>query len=168
MFAVPWPISERQPTRSIEPMKTPVHLLNRRQAVAAVALTLSTSALLGACSETGAANDPLRVGIEEGRQLFESHQVAMFDIREPDEHATGVADGAQLLPMSQLQARVNEIPNDPAQPVLIICNTQNRSSKVAQALKDSGWSNVRFVHGGMSTWAKNGWPMVKPLIAGRS
>lgn len=142
--------------------------LTRRQAITTVALTLSTSVLLGACSESGAANDPQRVSIEEGHQLFESHQVTLFDIREADEHATGVAEGAKLLPMSQLQKRVGEIPNDPAQPVLIICATQNRSSKVAQALKDAGWTNVRYVQGGMSTWAKNGWPMVKPLSASRS
>ncbi|MEX1165683.1 MAG: rhodanese-like domain-containing protein, partial [Hydrogenophaga sp.] len=104
---------------------------------------------------------------EEGRQLFERYQVTLFDIREPDEHATGVADGAKLLPMSQLQKRVGEIPNDPAQPVLIICNTQSRSSKVAQALKEAGWNNVRYVHGGMSTWAQNGWPMVKPPLPGQ-
>jgi rhodanese-related sulfurtransferase len=136
--------------------------MNRRLAMATAAIGLTASALLSACSVSDAANDPLRVSIEEGRQLFESHQVTLFDIREPDEHATGVAEGAKLLPMSQLEKRAGEIPNDPAQPVLIICNTQNRSSKVAQALKDSGWNNVRYVHGGMSTWAKNGWPMVKP------
>ncbi|AOW12008.1 hypothetical protein LPB72_13440 [Hydrogenophaga crassostreae] len=137
--------------------------LSRRQALTTVAFSFALSAGLTACSASDAANDPLRVGIEEGRQLFESHQVTLFDIREPDEHATGVAEGASLLPMSQLQKRVNEIPNDPAQPVLIICNTQNRSSKVAEALKDAGWNNVRYVQGGMSTWAKNGWPMVKPM-----
>jgi rhodanese-related sulfurtransferase len=137
--------------------------MNRRQAMAAVTVTLTTSMLLSACAESGAANDPLRVSLEEGRQLLENHQVTLFDVREPDEHATGVADGAKLLPMSQLQKRVSEIPNDPTQPVLIICNTQNRSSKVAGALKEAGWSNVRYVQGGMSTWAKNGWPMVKPL-----
>jgi rhodanese-related sulfurtransferase len=107
--------------------------------------------------------DPLRVSLEEGRQLFESRQVLMFDIREPAEHATGIADGARLLPMSQLKQRLGEIPNDPAQPVLLICNTQNRSSKVVQAMKDAGWTNVRYVHGGMSDWAKKGWPMVKPF-----
>lgn len=118
--------------------------------------------LLGACSEAASASDPLRVSLEEGRQLFESKQALMFDIREADEHATGVASGALLLPMSQLNQRVGEIPKDPAQPVLVICNTQNRSSKVVQAMKEAGWTNVRYVHGGMSTWAKNGWPMVKP------
>ena len=135
----------------------------RRQTLARLALGLCTGILLGACSPEPETPDPLRVSIEEGRQLLESQQAAMFDIREPDEHATGVANGAKLLPMSQLNQRVNEIPKDPAQPVLIICNTQNRSSKVVQALKEAGWNNVRYVHGGMSTWAKNGWPMVKPL-----
>ena len=136
--------------------------MNRRLAMATAALGLTASALLSACSASEGANDPLRVSLEEGRQLFESQQVTLFDIREPDEHATGVAEGARLLPMSQLEKRAGEIPNDPAQPVLIICNTQNRSGKVAHALKDSGWTNVRYVQGGMSTWAKNGWPMVKP------
>jgi rhodanese-related sulfurtransferase len=118
--------------------------------------------LVAGCTGTDTP-DPLRVSLEEGRQLFETRQALMFDIREPVEHATGIANGARLLPMSQLKERLGEIPNDPAQPVLIICNTQNRSSKVVQAMKDAGWTHVRYVHGGMSDWARNGWPMVKPF-----
>lgn len=137
--------------------------LTRRQTLARLGLGLGVATLLGACTPAADSADPLRVSLEEGRQLLDSRQVLMFDIREPHEHATGVADGARLLPMSQLNQRVSEIPNDPAQPVLIICNTQNRSSKVVQAMKDAGWTHVRYVHGGMSTWAKNGWPMVKPF-----
>jgi len=125
-------------------------------------LGAATLALAAGCSAE-ATPDPLRVSLEEGRQLFESQQVVMFDIREPDEHATGVANGALLLPMSQLNQRAGEIPKDPTQPVLIICNTQNRSSKVVQAMKDAGWTNVRYVNGGMSDWARKGWPMVKPF-----
>lgn len=141
------------------------HLHTRRKVLnrwVALGLALGAGALLSACSEAPSDADPLRVSLEEGRQLFESKQVLMFDIREPKEHATGVASGAVLLPMSQLNQRLNEIPKDPAQPVLLICNTQNRSGKVAQSMKDAGWTNVRYVHGGMSTWAQNGWPMVKP------
>ena len=143
-----------------------LHQQPRRQALQRlVAMGLGGSAivsLLTACTETPSAPDPLRVSLEEARQLFESQQVAMYDIREADEHATGVANGALLLPMSQLNQRAHEIPKDPTQPVLIICNTQNRSSKVVEAMKEAGWSNVRYVNGGMSTWARNGWPMVKP------
>ncbi|MEY4754456.1 MAG: hypothetical protein RJA44_2131 [Pseudomonadota bacterium] len=84
----------------------------------------------------------------------------VFDIREPQEHATGVASGARLLPLSQLGARLGEIPKD--QPVLLMCNTQNRSRKAAEALWQRGYTQVRYVQGGMSQWAARGWPMVAP------
>jgi rhodanese-related sulfurtransferase len=132
-----------------------------RGSILALASLLFLPALTGCSREPD--HDPLRVDLEEGRALFESRQALMFDIRENDEHATGIANGAHLLPMSQLKQRLGEIPQDPAQPVLIICNTQNRSSKVVQAMKEAGWNNVRYVHGGMSRWARNGWPMVRPF-----
>ena len=86
----------------------------------------------------------------------------MIDIREPKEHATGVAQGVRLMPMSQVAQRVSEIPKQADQPVLLICNTQNRSRAVTQALQEQGFTNIRYVQGGMSAWAQRGWPMVKP------
>jgi rhodanese-related sulfurtransferase len=73
-----------------------------------------------------------------------------------------VIAGARLLPMSQLKTRVGEIPSGANQPVLLICNTQNRSSATWKALREQGYTNVRFVQGGMSEWNKRGWPTVKP------
>ncbi len=125
------------------------------------ALGASAALALGACSP--ATPPEWQVSLDEARQLLEQGQTLVFDIREPDEHATGVAQGMRLLPMSQLEKRASEIPNDPAQPVLIICNTQNRSSKVVEAMREAGWTHVRYVNGGMSEWAKRGWPMFKPL-----
>lgn len=124
----------------------------------AIVLLLITFGLT-ACARTEA---DWRVTLEEGRAILENRQAIVFDIREPQEHATGVAEGALLLPMSQLNQRVGEIPRDPDQPVLLICNTQNRSSRVVQALREAGWTNVRYVNGGMSDWARRGWPMVNP------
>ena len=103
------------------------------------------------------------VNLDEARALLESGQIVLIDIREPREHATGVAAGARLLPMSQLNQRLAEIPTDPAKPVLLICNSQNRSPAVLRALRNTGgYAHVRYVHGGMSEWARRGWPMVKP------
>ncbi len=124
-------------------------------ATAALGLTL-----LAACGQSVNAAD--RVSLDEARAAHEAGQVQMIDIREPQEHATGVAAGVQLLPMSQLGRRLAEIPADPARPVLLICNTQNRSSATLKALRKSGFGHVRFVDGGMSEWARRGWPMVKP------
>ena len=102
------------------------------------------------------------LSLEQARAEHDSGKVLMIDIREPQEHSTGVAQGVVLLPMSQLAQRVSEIPKDADRPVLLICNTQNRSRAVTQALQEQGFTNIRYVNGGMSEWAKRGWPMVKP------
>lgn len=106
--------------------------------------------------------DENTLSLDDARAAFESGRAVLIDIREPDEHATGVAAGALLLPMSQLGRRLAEIPTDPARPVLLICNTQNRSSRTLRALRERGYGHVRYVEGGMSEWARRGWPMVKP------
>ena len=116
-----------------------------------------------AFSQAALAADAPSVTLEEARAKSEAGQVVLIDIREPREHATGVAQGAKLLPLSQVNQRIAEIPTDPSKPVLIICNTQNRSSALLKSLRNAGgYDHVQFVSGGMSEWAKRGWPMVKP------
>jgi rhodanese-related sulfurtransferase len=100
------------------------------------------------------------VDLDTMRAALKDKSAIVFDIREPNEHATGVADGAHLLPMSQLNQRLAEIPKD--QPVLLVCNTQNRSAKVADALRQRGYTQVQYVSGGMSGWNQRGLPVVKP------
>lgn len=123
--------------------------------------TVVTMLVLGGVAATAWADD-LSVSLEEARAAWESGRALLIDIREPNEHATGVAAGATLLPMSQLGRRLAEIPVDPGKPVLLICNTQNRSSRTLKALRERGYGHVRFVNGGMSEWARRGWPMVAP------
>lgn len=98
--------------------------------------------------------------LEAARDALARHSAIVFDVREPDEHARGVAPGMRLLPMSQIGQRLAEIPKD--QPVILVCNTQNRSKATARALRERGWTNVRYAAGGMSEWARRGWPMVAP------
>jgi len=134
----------------------------RRFGLLGVALTLSW---LAACSNADEA-EGRSVSLDVARAELATGRVRLFDIREPQEQATGVAAGATLLPMSQLGARLGEIPRDAAQPVLLICQTQNRSSKVAAALREQGYTNVRYVRGGMGGWAGKGWPLVVPPPGG--
>lgn len=119
---------------------------------------------LTACGQAEA--DRNSVSLEQARAEHEAGRAVLIDIREPDEHATGVAAGARLLPMRQIGRRLNEIPTDPGTPVHLICNTQNRSSAVLRALREHGYAHVRYVNGGMSEWARRGWPMVKPTGPG--
>ena len=137
---------------------SPLSWLSRRRTMT---LALLATALVAAGCDPAVADADV-VSLDTARAEFEAGRAVLIDIREPAEHATGVAAGAQLLPMRQLGARLGEIPQDPAQPVLLICNTQNRSKATLKALRERGYGHVRYVSGGMSEWARRGWPMVKP------
>ncbi|EHR68981.1 Rhodanese-related sulfurtransferase [Burkholderiales bacterium JOSHI_001] len=101
--------------------------------------------------------------LEEARAALQAPgQTLVIDIRETDEHAQGVAQGAKLVPMRQVAAQWASLVPDKNKPVLLMCRTQNRSSALAKALREQGITNVRHVEGGMSEWARRGWPMVKP------
>ncbi|MDP2006977.1 MAG: rhodanese-like domain-containing protein [Rubrivivax sp.] len=132
----------------------------RRQFGAVLASLLGITGL-GLAGGADAAS-PDAVSLDTARAELEAGRAVVFDIREPMEHAGGVAAGARLLPMRQMGARLAEIPTDPKQPVLLICNTQNRSKATLEALRQRGYPNVRYVEGGMSEWARRGWPMVPP------
>ena len=126
----------------------------------AFVLTLAcTGALLTmGCSASAAPS----VALEDAREALQTSSAVVVDIREPMEHATGVAKGALLIPTSQFGQRLAELPKPGKAPFLVICNTQNRSSKVVEQLQSMGYTNARYVNGGMSQWAARGWPMVKP------
>ena len=131
----------------------------RRRGLRAVTLLALASLSLSAA----AAGDDRTVSLEQARADHEAGRVVLIDIREPHEHARGVAAGAKLLPMQQLDRRLAEIPKDPSKPVYLICNTQNRSSYTLSALRRmGGYDHVRSVEGGMSEWVRRGWPVVRP------
>ena len=120
------------------------------------------SSLLVTLSACSSGNEADKVSLQQARAEHEAGRVLLIDIRETREHQTGVAQGAVLLPMSQLSQKQTLIPKNPDQPVLLICNTQNRSKASLEKLKAQGYQNIRYVEGGMSEWASKGWPMVAP------
>lgn len=121
-------------------------------------------AIAAGCAQADPAD---AVSLAEARAAHDAGTAILIDVREPQEHAQGVAKGAKLLPMSQLAERVGEIPTDASRPVYLICATQNRSRASLNALRERGaYGHVRFVSGGMSGWMRQGWPVVRPGHAG--
>lgn len=145
-------------------MPTSIHRRRLRTALLLPLLTMTALSLFAVEYGHAAPGEPapLSVSLDAARQAHERGEALLIDIREPDEHARGVAAGARLLPMSQLRQRLAEIPADPNKPVLLICNTQNRSAATLRALRPHGYAHVRFVNGGMSEWVRRGWQVVKP------
>ncbi|CAM8661799.1 PspE Rhodanese-related sulfurtransferase [Oxalobacteraceae bacterium] len=103
-----------------------------------------------------------QVNLDDARLLMDSGAVIVIDIRERNEHVTGVAKGMNLIPMSILDIQLTELLKDPKQSIFLICNTQNRSRKVVLDFQSRGYSNVQYVIGGMSEWTKRGWGLETP------
>lgn len=81
----------------------------------------------------------------------------IIDVREPEEHAQGVAPGVTLLPMSQFMEREAELPEEG--PLYIICAAGGRSARVVAYLEQRGIEAVNVL-GGMGAWAQAGLPVV--------
>ena len=77
----------------------------------------------------------------------------MLDVREADEWDAGHAPTAQHLPMSELVARIDELPDD--DPLYVVCRSGNRSARVVAYLAAQGYPAVN-VDGGMQAWSAQG------------
>ena len=74
----------------------------------------------------------------------------LVDVRERDELVELRPLDAVLLPMSELPARLDELPTD--RPLMLICRSGARSGRVAAFLLQQGFADVANVDGGMLAW----------------
>jgi rhodanese-related sulfurtransferase len=82
----------------------------------------------------------------------------LLDVREPWEWQTARIDGAQLIPMREVPARLQEL--DSARDVVAICHHGGRSQQVAMFLEKNGFSKVHNLQGGVDAWSRTVDPAV--------
>jgi sulfur dioxygenase len=84
--------------------------------------------------------------------------VNVLDVRTPVEFAgeLGHLEGAQLIPLDELRARVAEVGAD--KPVVIVCQTGRRSGLATMILAKGGVTRVANIAGGMIRWRELGLP----------
>jgi rhodanese-related sulfurtransferase len=81
----------------------------------------------------------------------------VLDVREDDEWVHGHIDGATHIPMGEVPARLDELPE--GDPLYVTCRGGGRSARVAAWLNQNGYDAVN-VAGGMGEWEAAGKPMV--------
>jgi len=77
----------------------------------------------------------------------------LLDVREPWEFQACRIEGARLLPMRELPARIGEL--DPAAETVVICHHGGRSLQAAMFLERQGFSCVHNLSGGVDAWARS-------------
>lgn len=76
----------------------------------------------------------------------------LLDVRQPWEYDICKLDNAQLVPMSQIPTKIDELDKD--QEIVVICHHGIRSRQVANYLESSGFTNVINLNGGVAAWAQ--------------
>jgi rhodanese-related sulfurtransferase len=84
--------------------------------------------------------------------------VFLLDVREDDEWTAGHAPGAVHVPMMEIPARTDEVPED--RDVVVVCRMGQRSAQVVAYLRQHGWDRAINLDGGMAGWDAAGRPMV--------
>lgn len=76
-----------------------------------------------------------------------------LDVREPSEVAIAAIDGAMVLPMSQLTARLTELDEHAEDKVVVFCHGGVRSMQVTAFLREHGFEDVMSMAGGIDAWS---------------
>ena len=74
----------------------------------------------------------------------------LIDVREPIELQGGNIPNSINIPMQEIPARLNELPND--RPLVIYCHLGIRSLHVINYLKSNGYENLSNLTGGIDAW----------------
>lgn len=85
-------------------------------------------------------------------------EATIVDVREEDEFAGARVAGATNVPLSELAARLDDIPRD--RTVYIMCLSGGRSARATAFLAEQGLDVVNVL-GGISQWHGDGLPIVQ-------
>lgn len=105
-----------------------------------------------------------RVQPAEAAQLVRDKKAMLVDVREPDEWTEGVAEPAELLPMSDLLGPRKQWKPFLAQvgerEIILYCRSGSRSGHVARILAAEGFKTANA--GSVDAWQNAGLPMGRP------
>jgi rhodanese-related sulfurtransferase len=99
---------------------------------------------LGAMSYSEVTPEEIRARLSRGEDVF------LLDVREPDEVQEWAYPIGVNIPLGQLGARLDELPQD--RTIVVACHVGGRSAQAATALSEAGWTAENLT-GGALAWA---------------
>ena len=112
--------------------------------------------LLTGCGETtsnaSSEDGYQQISQEEAKEMMDTQDVIILDVREQDEYDSGHIPGAVLLPVGTIdEETAAEVRPEKDSTVLVYCRSGNRSKTASSALAELGYTNI-YEFGGINTW----------------
>ena len=97
------------------------------------------------------------------QRIDAGEDILLLDVRTAEDYdgEQGHIAGSTLVPLEQLEQRIDEISDYYEKTVVTICRTDRKSSKAAQILAEKGFADVHVAKMGMTDWIKNEYPVEK-------
>ena len=90
------------------------------------------------------------IAIDQAEDAIRDADV-LVDVREVHEHQIGNIPYAKLIPLGELPKRVSEL--NPAEEIVVHCKSGMRSAKACDFLRQSGFTKVKNMKGGILLWS---------------
>jgi len=135
------------------------------QRVLAILLSLATLSCLWACGDNpgqAAAGEKVFRSLKpvEAKALIESKKdLAIIDVRSPEELVHGSIPGAKLIPFTELAKGRASLPE--GRPLLLVCAVGGRSYAVGRYFSGNGYREIYNLEGGISAWKAAGLPLAR-------
>lgn len=84
-------------------------------------------------------------------RLAKDTDIVLLDVREPFEHAERHIEGCVLIPLGQLENRLDELQSYRDRPVVVYCRSGARSARACAFLNAQGFQ-TRNLAGGILEW----------------
>ncbi len=101
------------------------------------------------------------VGNLEATRLMNSANAVLLDVRETKEFEGGRLPKAVHIPLSQIDARGDDLARYVGRPVVAYCMSGNRSRMAGKALVRAGVKDIYHLRGGYRAWKDAGLPVEK-------
>ena len=86
------------------------------------------------------------------RRIDAGEDIQLIDVRQPDENAFAKIEGAKLIPLGQIIARMTEL--DDSRETVIHCKMGGRSAQAIEALERAGFKGkLKNLKGGITAWS---------------
>lgn len=109
-----------------------------------------------------AAFEGAMIAISKLKQRLETGEDLLLpDVRTAEDYIgeQGHIAGSTLVPLEELEQRLDEPGDYLERPVITICRTDRKSAKAAQLLAQKGFADVHVAKMGITDWIKNEYPV---------
>ncbi|MEC5396733.1 rhodanese-like domain-containing protein [Uliginosibacterium sp. H1] len=93
--------------------------------------------------------------------LINREDAAVLDVREAAEFERGHLPNARHIPLGELEKRADELNKLKNKPVIVVCQSGNRSGSARGILAKLGFERAVNLDGGVDAWAQASQPLVK-------